>query len=244
MPYLIALSANSPFIAGRDSGLATVRPTLADALPRHGTGPALRDWRELESLVAWGRETGAVPDPSQHWWDCRLNLRTGTVEVRAPDAQPSLDDAEALISVVHALASDLADRHDAGESSIGPSSLAIDENRWRAARHGLDGELLDHHAGSAAPARAVIGALLDRIEPAADRLGGAPGLRCARTMLARDTPAELRSLARRGGMTAICEWMAERTEQTALGRDSGRAGPGIEPTWTSERRSPPTRTAR
>jgi glutamate---cysteine ligase / carboxylate-amine ligase len=220
MPYLIALGANAPFIAGRDSGLATVRCLLSGALPRHGTGPVLRSWDDLESLVSWGRMSGAIPDPSLYWWDCRLNLRTGTVEVRAPDAQSSLDDAEALISVVHAAAADIVARHDRGCSPAVQSSLAIDENRWRAARHGVAGALFDQHAEALAPARAVVGTLLDRIEPAADQLGGTQGLRHARTMLARDTPAMLRSIADRDGLPRLCAWFSERTEQTARRDDS------------------------
>jgi glutamate---cysteine ligase / carboxylate-amine ligase len=244
MPLLIALSANAPFIAGRHSGLATVRCLLCDALPRHGTGPALERWSDLESLVSWGRISGAVPDPSQYWWDCRLNLRTGTVEVRAPDSQSSLDDAEALISVVHAAAADLARRHDGGEPMAVRSSTAIDEDRWRAARHGVAGTLVDQQIGALRPARAVIGALLDRIEPAAAALGGTRGIHHARLMLERDTPATLHSIARADGLPGLCRWLSQRTEQAARRDGSARDASGTDAAWTSAPPSPPTRTAR
>src|SRR5262249_54534427 len=115
MPALVAISANAPYIAGIDSGLATVRCTLADALPRRGTGPGVTSWDAYEETLRWGRDTGAVTDASRLWWDCRLNLRTGTIEVRAPDAQAALNDAEAVIAIVHAAVADLCTRHDAGE---------------------------------------------------------------------------------------------------------------------------------
>jgi carboxylate-amine ligase len=244
MPQLIALGANAPFIAGRDSGLATVRCLLCDALPRHGTGPMLERWSDLESLVSWGRTSGAVPDPSQYWWDCRLNLRTGTVEVRAPDAQSSLDDAEALISVVHATAADLAGRHDGGEPMPVRSSVAIDEDRWRAARHGVAGALLDQQAGTLVPARVAIGALLDRIEPVAAALGGTRGIHHARVMLQRDTPATLRSIARADGLPGLCRWLSQRTEQPARRDGLPPRASGTDAAWTSAPPSRPTRTAR
>jgi carboxylate-amine ligase len=216
MPLLIALSGNAPFFAGRDSGLATVRCMLSDALPRHGTGPRFRDWRAFESLVAWGGRSGAVSDASQYWWDCRLNSRTGTVEVRAPDAQPLLEDTEALIAVVHAAAADLCERHDGGCRSGAHDGIAIDENRWRAARFGLDGDLLDLASDRMVPARELIAELLERIEPAAGRLGGERGLGHARALLQRNTPGRHREIERRDGLLGLCAWLADCTERSAV----------------------------
>ena len=212
MPALVALSANAPYIAGIDSGLATVRCTLADALPRHGTGPAFTTWEAYEEALRWGRETGAVPDASQFWWDCRLNVRTGTVEVRAPDAQAGLDEAEALVAVVHAAVADLCARHDAGEFLPVHDAIAIEENRWRAARYGLEGDLIDAETESQRPARESIADILDRLRPAAERCGAGPGLRHARALLARDVPAEFREVGESRGLPALCRLLAERTE--------------------------------
>jgi len=212
MPALVALSANAPYIAGIDSGLATVRCTLADALPRHGTGPSFTTWEAYDEALRWGRTTGAVPDASQFWWDCRLNVRTGTIEVRAPDAQAGLNEAEALIAVVHAAVADLCARHDAGEFLPVHEVIAIEENRWRAARYGLEGDLIDAETESQRPGREVIADILDRLAPAAERCGAAPGIRHARAMLARDVPGELREIGESRGLPALCRLLAERTE--------------------------------
>jgi glutamate---cysteine ligase / carboxylate-amine ligase len=244
MPLLIALGANAPFIAGQDSGLATVRCALSDALPRHGTGPWLPDWQAFESFVGWGRRTGLAPDPSQYWWDCRLNPRTGTVEVRSPDVQPSIDDAEALVAIVQAAALDIVERHDAGESPQRHSAIVIDENRWRAARQGLSGELLDFEAGAVAPTRDLVSELLDRLDRTARRCGGERAIRHARAMVQIDIPDTLRAIARSDGMLGVCEWLAARTERAALRDDSPAKPSGTHATWTSGRRSPPTRTVR
>jgi glutamate---cysteine ligase / carboxylate-amine ligase len=212
VPALVALSANAPYIAGIDSGLATVRCTLADALPRHGTGPAFATWEAFEEALRWGRTSGAVPDPSRFWWDCRLNVRTGTIEVRAPDAQTALDDAEALVAVVHAAAADLCARHDAGEALPVHEVMLIEENRWRAARYGLQGDMVDAEAERLRPSRELIAGLLDRLESAAARCGASAGLDRARAMLDHDVPGEHRRIAQRRGLPALCRMLAERTE--------------------------------
>jgi glutamate---cysteine ligase / carboxylate-amine ligase len=226
MPLLIALSGNAPFFAGRDSGLATVRCMLSDALPRHGTGPWLRDWRAFEALVAWGHRSGAIRDTSQYWWDCRLNTRTGTVEVRAPDAQSSLSNAEALIAIVHAAVVDLCESHDSGRRPARHDVIAIDENRWRAARFGLQCELLDLAGDRMVPARELIAELLERIEPAARRVGGARGLDHARALLQCDLPESHRAIERRDGLRSLCAWLAHQTERPH-GDDSEPLSSGI-----------------
>jgi carboxylate-amine ligase len=212
VPALVALSANAPHIAGIDSGLATVRCTLADALPRHGTGPSFAGWDAFEAALRWGRESGAVPDPSRFWWDCRLNVRTGTIEVRAPDAQAALDDVEAIVAIVHAAVADLCARHDGGEDLPADDVLPIEENRWRAARYGVTGDMVDPAIERLRPAREVIADLLRRLEPTAGSHGADRGIEHARAMLERNVPREHRVIAEERGLPALCRALAERTE--------------------------------
>src|SRR4051794_25969185 len=94
LPLLAAIGANAPILQGQDTGLASVRPKLCDGLPRQGIPPALGSFRRLIDQVAWGARSGTFPDPSMLWWEARLHLRHGTVEVRTPDAQTSIEDAE------------------------------------------------------------------------------------------------------------------------------------------------------
>lgn len=207
-PLFTALAANAPFIAGQDTGLATVRPMLADALPRQGVGPPLPEWSDLEELVEWGRRSGAIPDPAQLWWECRLNLRLGTIELRAPDAQASLHDDHALIALAHALVADLCERLDGGERLPVHDMLRIQENRWRAMRFGMDAELIDLEGGRPVPAREAVAELLDRVA----RHAAPASLAHMRSLAARDEPGEQRRVARLHGPAAIAARAADSAE--------------------------------
>jgi carboxylate-amine ligase len=207
-PLFTALAANAPFIAGQDTGLATVRPTLADALPRQGVGPHLPAWSDLEELVEWGRRTGAIPDPAKLWWECRLNLRLGTIEMRAPDAQSSLDDDHALIALAHALVADLCERLDGGERLPAHDTLRIQENRWRATRFGMDAELFDLDTDRPVPAPDAVARLLDRVA----RHGTPESLAHVRALAARDEPGEQRRVARLHGPAGVVARAADSAE--------------------------------
>jgi len=173
-----------------------------------------------------------------------LNSSTGTVEVRAPDAQSSVEDAEALIAVIHAAAADIMERHDAGEPQHLHAAIAIDENRWRAAADGVTGELLDLDKGVMVPTRDLLAKLLDRIDPVARRQGNSPGIDHARALLEFDMPGTLRAIARSDGIRGVCDWLATRTEQTALRHDSPTNPPGTDVACPNERRSRPTKMVR
>jgi carboxylate-amine ligase len=207
-PLFTALAANAPFIAGQDTGLATVRPMLADALPRQGVGPHLPAWSDLDELVEWGRRTGAIPDPAKLWWECRPNLRLGTIELRAPDAQSSLDDDHALIALTHALASDLCERLDGGERLPAHDTLRIQENRWRATRFGMEAELIDLESDRPVPARDAVAGLLDRVA----RHATPASLAHVRSLAARDEPGDQRRAARLRGPAAIAARAADAAE--------------------------------
>ena len=212
-PLFTALAANAPYVAGEDTGLATVRPMLADALPHQGAGPPLPSWAALEELLDWGRRTGAIPDPTQLWWECRLNLRHGTIELRAPDTQGSLDDTHGLVALAHALVADLCERLDGGERLPAPDTMRIQENRWRAMRFGIEAELIDLDRHRPVPAREAVAEVLERVA----RHGVPSGLDHVRVLAARDEPGEQRALARTHGPAAIAARAADATEAAAVG---------------------------
>jgi glutamate---cysteine ligase / carboxylate-amine ligase len=165
LPDLAALAANAPFYAGRDTGLASVRPKIADILPRQGVPPEVPSWEALADYLAWGSAAGAIADASQWWFELRLHLAYGTVEVRVPDVQTTVADAAALAAVVHALVAWLAERHDAGEELPVDATWRIAENRWAACRHGLDAVMTDVHTGENATARERLTAALGTAPP-------------------------------------------------------------------------------
>jgi glutamate---cysteine ligase / carboxylate-amine ligase len=210
LPDLAALAANAPFYAGRDTGLASVRPKIADILPRQGVPPEVPSWEALADYLAWGSAAGAIADASQWWFELRLHLAYGTVEVRVPDVQTTVADAAALAAVVHALVAWLAERHDAGEELPVDATWRIAENRWAACRHGLDARLADLRTGAATPARERLRALLDELAPGAERLGCAAELDAARAMVERNGAMRQREVAAERGLSGLVEWLAGR----------------------------------
>src|SRR5581483_4908140 len=134
LPDLQALAANSPFLEGRDTGLAAVRPLVNATFLRSGVPPGFASWGELEDYVRWGARGGLFPDASHLWWDQRPHLRHGTLELRATDVQTRVDDAAAVAAVFQALAAWLLDRIDAGEPLAAPQPYRIAENARRAIR--------------------------------------------------------------------------------------------------------------
>jgi glutamate---cysteine ligase / carboxylate-amine ligase len=210
LPELAALGANAPFYDGKDSGLASVRPKLCELLPRQGVPPALRDLEELADAYRWTLEAGVLTGPAQWWWELRLHPLHATVEVRVPDAQATVADSAALGAVVHALVARLADRHDAGDLPGPAETWRIEENRWSACRHGTRGRMADLETGRSEPTDARLGALLDELEPDAERLGCAPELTAARALVQANGAARQREAAGGGGAVGATAWLADR----------------------------------
>src|SRR5205823_1367489 len=132
-PELLALSANAPYWQARDTGLASTRSKVFETMPRSGLPPALRSFDEFTELVARGTSAGFFDDYTYLWWDVRPHPKLGTVELRAFDAQTRLESVAALAALGQSLAATYAERPVAPQ----PRAL-IAENKWRAARYGLD----------------------------------------------------------------------------------------------------------
>jgi carboxylate-amine ligase len=223
VPELAALAACAPFHAGADTGLASVRPTISGMLPRQGVPPALESWEAFAAALRWGAAAGRVREPRLWWWEVRPHAAFGTLEVRAPDAQASIEDAGAVASVVHALVAWLVERHAAGDALPVAESWRIAENRWSACRYGVEGELADLETGELAPTRARLHALLDDLGPAGERLGCADGLARARAMADEGGAARHRAVAAQRGLRGLAAWLAEAYAPTSgsVGRPGG-----------------------
>lgn len=167
VPLLLALSANSPFIKGRDSGFASMRTAIFQGFPRTGIARYFSDYSDYVSAVDPLIASGALPDASFLWWDVRLQPRLGTVEVRVMDAQSTVGDSTPLIALVHSLARLILEGGYA-ETPIGPEVLA--ENRFLAARDGCAALLIDPWQRSLVPAREQIGELVARCRDHASAL--------------------------------------------------------------------------
>jgi carboxylate-amine ligase len=209
LPDLAALAGNAPLHAGHDTGLASLRPLIADLLPRQGVPPALASWEEYADYLAWGRRGGLFPAEGEPWWEARGHDEHGTIELRSPDAQTTVEEATGVLSLGAGLVAWLAERYDAGERLPVHDTIRISDNRWRALRHGLDGSLLDLDSGEQEPTRARVLALIDRVAPAAERLGGGAALEHARTLAARNGAERQRALNAEHGPHRVAEALAD-----------------------------------
>jgi carboxylate-amine ligase len=209
LPDLAVLAGNAPLHGGRDSGLASLRPSLSELLPRQGVPPAWSSWEERATFERWGRRGGVFPGAGEPWYELRAHDEHGTIELRVPDAQSTAEEAAGVLAFASALVGWLAERYDAGEALPVHAGARIAENRWRAARHGLSGTLLDLDSGEPQSARERILALIDAVAPAAARLGGAAELEHARTLAARNGAERQRALAAERGVHGVVEWLAE-----------------------------------
>jgi carboxylate-amine ligase len=213
LPELLALSANSPFWLGRDTGLASTRTKIFETFPRSGLPPAFASFEEFELLVERAIKTGSFPEYTYIWWDLRPHPTLGTIEVRIPDAQTRLESVAGIVALVQSLVATLADDFERGERPPVQPVTLISENKWRAARDGLNGKLIDLERDEERPAREAVLALVERAEPAAARLD------------CREELAEVERLVERGpgadeqrqvyeetsSLLAVAQWLAEQT---------------------------------
>ena len=210
LPELAALAANAPFHAGRDTGLASVRPKISELLPRQGVPPPLASIDELADALRWGSESGTFPEARLWWWELRLHPLHGTVEVRVPDQQTTVHETAAVAAFAHSLVAWLAGRHDGGEPLRCHPTWRIEENRWSACRHGVEGALADLDTGESRPTRERLGVLLDELAPTADLLGCGAELAAARE-LAETSGADRQRAAMGGGeVREVASWLASR----------------------------------
>jgi carboxylate-amine ligase len=177
LPLLSALAANSPYWFGRDSGLASARGALVRAYPGRGIPRHLHDYAEYEEVIAETVRAGGIDDYTHVWWDIRLHPRLGTIEVRELDAQTLPEEVEALAALIQRLALEAAETN---EQRRPPAPEALAWSAFRAARDGMDAEIVDAN-GDVRPVRELAmdlgfgegGAARQRAE---HRRGGMAGL--------------------------------------------------------------------
>src|SRR6059058_2960392 len=142
VPILLALSANSPYWRGDDTGLASVRMPIFRAFPRVGIPPYYDGWDDYQQRIGFMVDTGVMEDYTWLWYDVRPHPNFGTVEIRAMDAQTHVEHTLALAALIQAMVKELAEHYEAGRQLGAYPYEMLDENKWLAARHGLDGELV------------------------------------------------------------------------------------------------------
>ena len=193
---VLALSANSPYWNGVDTGLASARAKIFENLPNTGVPTRFEDFSAYEAFEQRMVETGSINDRGELWFDVRPHTSHGTVEVRTPDGQSDPDVVLAFVEYIHALVLDLAARYEDGEEP--PAELRrelLDENKWRAIRHGHEARFITRNGESVVDLETVV----DR---EADRLG----VEGIRNVLDRESGSQhQRQLMAESGLDGLCE---------------------------------------
>ena len=177
LPELLALSASSPFVENVNTGLHTARTQIFTRFfPRCGVPDVYGDWATFEEYVRLLYDTGSIDEHTQMWWSVRPHLAFPTVEIRVCDAQPLQEEAISLAALAYSLTVRIARAVDEGEPLLLPPHRLIEENFWRAIRHGLSGDLIDLRTGRVRPTRAAIEELIEWVQPVVGELGTAEHL--------------------------------------------------------------------
>jgi carboxylate-amine ligase len=189
---LLALSASSPFWRGELTGLESSRQMVFAAFPRSGPPPRFRDYADYAEVVGQLEKTGCIADYTHIWWDIRLHPRFGTVEIRVCDAVTLVEDAVALAAFCQALVKLYSERHVVGAEIPSYHRILTTENKWLAARYGLEAPVMDLATGrrNRVPVAQLVRRTLKEIEPHARELGSDRELEGIREILARGNSSD------------------------------------------------------
>jgi glutamate---cysteine ligase / carboxylate-amine ligase len=213
---LLALSASSPFWRGEPTGLASSRQMIFSAFPRSGPPPRFRDYADYAEVVGQLERTGCIADYTHIWWDIRLHPRLGTVEIRICDAVSRIEDAVALTAYCQALVKLLCERHQAGEEIPSFHRILTTENKWLAARYGLEAPVMDLVTGrrNRIPVAQLVRRTLKELEPHARELGSERELEGIGEILSRGNGADrqLRVFNANRDIVEVVQELADATE--------------------------------
>jgi carboxylate-amine ligase len=214
VPVLLALSANSPFWRGDVTGLQSTRTPIFRQFPRVGMPPAYADWEDYERQLGFMVRSGVMEDYTYLWYDVRPHPNFGTVEVRCCDSQTHVEHTLALAALIQAMVKELAVHFDEGKELSPYPWQMLDENKFLAARHGLDGEVVDLPSSERVATRTLTRRLLDRLRPHAQDLGSDGALAGIEDLLERGNGAS-RQIVVYEANHDLTEVMAEIVAATA-----------------------------
>src|SRR5436190_14574769 len=213
LPHLLALSTSSPFWMGRDTGLKSYRTTVFRRFPRSGIPDQFDSWSEYEEYLETLVELHCIDDGKKVWWDLRPHPLFGTLEFRICDVPTAPRVTVALATLAQALVVKL---YRLRRSNLGfriyPRAL-IEENKWRAARYGLDGRLIDFGKRTEVPMRELALELLEFVDDVVDELGSRKALDYVHTIIAEGTSADrqLKVYKETGDLRGVVRWLVDET---------------------------------
>lgn len=217
LPHILALTTSSPFWHGRDTGMKSYRSQVFENMPRSGIAPTFNSFSEYDEYIelmakvnALGTELtkkkgtlGMPPakDPTKIWWDARPHPNWGTLEVRVSDMCTTIDECICIAALIQALVAKLLQLHNRNQSWRIYRSFLIKENKWRAVRYGIDGELIDYGREEEVPMRDLAEELLGVVDDVVDEIGVRQEVEYVRTICANGTSADRQIAAYRQGIT-------------------------------------------
>jgi carboxylate-amine ligase len=224
---LLALSASSPFWRGEPTGLASSRQIVFSAFPRSGPPPRFRDYADYAGVVGQLERTGCIADYTHIWWDIRPHPKWGTIEVRICDAVTRLEDAVAIAAYCQAVVKQICERYDEDHEIPTYHRILTTENKWLAARYGLDAPVMDLATGRRIriPLAKLVRRTLREIEPHARELGAERELEGIAAILDRGNSADrqLRVFNANRDIVEVVRAIADATEAVP---EPSRSEPG------------------
>jgi carboxylate-amine ligase len=216
LPHILALSTSSPFWLGRNSGLKSIRSEIFKRFPRTGIPGSFKSYAAFQSYVDTLVKTGCIDNAKKIWWDVRAHPFFDTVEIRVCDMTTRIDDTLAIAALIQALMGKLYLLYRRNLAYREYSRALIEENKWRAVRYGLDGQLIDFGKQEQVPVRDLIGELLDFVSEAADIFKSQHELDRIRA-IARDGSSADRQLAVYARANDLHSVVDDLIEQSSLG---------------------------
>ena len=213
LPHLLALSTSSPFWLTRVTGLKSYRSVIWSRFPRTGIPPDFTSWDEFQNFVDLLVRTGSIDDGKKIWWDLRPHVFYPTIEFRVCDATTRVDETLCLAALIQAICAKLLKlrRQNQGFRKYLPN--LINENKWRAIRHGLQGSLIDFGKQKEVPMRELALELVDFVDDVVDELGSRKEISYVNTLLEEGTSADrqLRVFRETGHLHAVVDHLAAET---------------------------------
>ncbi len=228
LPQLLALSASSPFWRGEATGLSSSRQMVFAAFPRSGPPPRFQDYADYAEVVGQLERTGCIADYTHIWWDIRPHPRLGTIEMRVCDAVTRLEDVVAIAAFFQAIVKMYCELHESGRGIPSWHRILTTENKWLAARYGLEAPVMDLATGrrNRVPVAQLIRRTLRDIEPHARELGSDRELEGIREILARGNGSDrqLRVWNANRDIVEVVREIAAATEEAAVSSPASAGG--------------------
>ena len=214
LPHILALSTNSPFWLGMNTGLKSYRCKVFDKFPRTNIPDYFPSWGEYENFIKLLIKTNCIDNAKKIWWDIRPHPFFNTLEFRTCDIPMRVDETIALAALIQATVAKLYKLHAANQGFRLYRRALLMENKWRAARYGLEGKLIDFGKQMEVPARDLILEYLDFVDDVADELNSREELNYIREILEMGTGADrqLRVYQETGDLKNVVDYIIEETE--------------------------------